>query len=193
MASSNIKIAGIDYSMTSPAVCVYTGNKKKWNARNCSFHFFYFSKKHTTNHPNLIPSRYPEYSSPICRFENLARWTNDVVYGCESVMVEGYSFGSSGRVFDIAENCGILKHKLWYNDVPYVIAEPTVIKKYATGKGNADKQKMFDSYKKEKFSIDLHEELNIKTTSKIGGPISDVVDSYWICKLLFTRLLESNP
>ena len=40
-----------------------------------------------------------------------------------------------------AENCGILKYKLQERNIPYDVIVPSVVKKGATGKGNADKIK----------------------------------------------------
>ena len=66
------------------------------------------------------------------------------------VFIEGYSFGfSKGQaVFQIAENCGILKYRLQMSPTMlYDTIVPSVVKKYASGKGNADKQLMYDSFK----------------------------------------------
>jgi hypothetical protein len=60
------------------------------------------------------------------------------------------------------------------------------IKKYATGKGNADKQMMYDS-----FVQDTGSPLRLTLTpdkKEITSPVSDIVDSYFICKKLFDTL-----
>ena len=54
-------------------------------------------------------------------------------------------FGSSfGSLFQIAENCGILKYRLQEENLPYSTVVPSVVKKGATGKGNADKDMMYE-------------------------------------------------
>jgi Holliday junction resolvasome RuvABC endonuclease subunit len=54
---------------------------------------------------------------------------------------------------------------------------PTAVKKDAVGRGNANKQDMIDKFIQET-NIDLYKELDCRT----NNPISDIVDSYFICK-----------
>ena len=56
---------------------------------------------------------------------------------------------------------------------------PSVVKKGATGKGNADKDKMYEAFVKET-KVDLKK---LFDTDKVGNPISDIVDSYFIQKV----------
>ena len=98
--------------------------------------------------------------------------------GCSRVAIEGYAFGAVGRVFQIAENCGLLKYKLWKQGIPYSVPAPTEIKKFATGKGNANKDMMLDSFKEET-GVDIRVKLDI---IKGYNPISDIVDAYFIAK-----------
>ena len=98
------------------------------------------------------------------------------------IFIEGYSFGSKGQgLFQIAENCGILKYRLLENDYGYNTVVPSVIKKGATGKGNADKDMMYEAFLKET-KINLKKLLN---TEKVGNPLSDIVDSYYVKKVGF--------
>ena len=45
--------------------------------------------------------------------------------GCEQIAIEGYSMGSKGKVFHIAENTGVLKYKIynprWEHDHPRLL------------------------------------------------------------------------
>ena len=97
------------------------------------------------------------------------------------VFIEGYSFGSKGQaVFQIAENCGILKYRLQMSPtILYDTVVPSVVKKYASGKGNADKQLMYDSFK-EHTKQDL---LKMFDMGKLNNPVTDIVDSYYIAKV----------
>ena len=90
--------------------------------------------------------------------------------------------GSKGRVFNIAENTGVLKYKLWQSRIPVTITPPTTIKKFATGKGNADKFAMYEAFKKET-KVDLRKEIS-PNKKDVGNPVSDIIDSYYICKHL---------
>ena len=97
---------------------------------------------------------------------------------------------ANGRVFNIAENTGILKYKLYQLGIPITVIPPTEAKKFATGKGNADKNAMYVSWLKETGT-------NIKTLltpnkTESVSPVSDVVDSYFLCKMLYNNL-TANP
>lgn len=63
------------------------------------------------------------------------------------IVIEGYAIGGRGRVFDLAELGGSVKHALFdyrvngYRGLMY-ICPPTTLKKAFTGKGNAKKPDM---------------------------------------------------
>lgn len=128
------------------------------------------------------------YSKPIERYENIALWALSIVGDADHVGIEDYSMGSRGKVFHIAENTAILKYLLTKKGVPYRTYPPTVIKKFAI-KGNADKSLMYAAYIKDTGS-DLRTRLSY-TGKKVGSPISDIVDSYFIAKYLYRDL--ENP
>jgi Holliday junction resolvasome RuvABC endonuclease subunit len=178
-------IAGIDYSMTSPAICIYDPSKE-FKFDNCEVYFMTQLKKYEIEHKN-IHGTLLEFTDAMERYDKISSFfidrvlDNDVQY----VYIEDYSMGSKGKVFNIAENTGILKYRLWNLQVPFYCVPPTVIKKFATGKGNSDKQKMQDVFEKEN-SIRLKVELNM--TEKQWNPSSDIIDAYWICKYGFTLM-----
>lgn len=59
------------------------------------------------------------------------------------VVLEGYSFGSKGRaVYDIAELGGVIRYGFHEVALPYVEVPPSVLKKFATGKGNVGKDEV---------------------------------------------------
>jgi Holliday junction resolvasome RuvABC endonuclease subunit len=174
---------GIDYSLTSPAVCINDG--KLW--------FYYLTSKKKwigKQSENIIGYEHEDYNDPIERFKNISDFVFRVIEkhissqigyrSIEDVFIEGYSFGSKGRgVFQIAENCGILKYRLLEKGIGYTTVVPSVVKKGATGKGNADKDLMYEAFVKE-VKIDLKK---LFDTEKVGNPISDIVDSYYIQKV----------
>ena len=64
----------------------------------------------------------------------------------EMLIYEGYSMGSKGRsVYDIGELGGILKTKAFERGVEVLLVPPASLKQFATGKGNADKDKVIAS------------------------------------------------
>ena len=165
-------IIGIDYSLTSPAVCIndgdlmfyYLTNKKKWIGKQSE---------------NIIGVEHEPWTDPIKRFKNISNFVFQVLgkhispkigyRSIDKIFIEGYSFGSKGQgLFQIAENCGILKYRLQEQNLPYETVVPSVVKKGATGKGNADKDKMYEAFVKET-KIDLKK---LFDTDKVGNPIS---------------------
>jgi len=173
-------IVGIDYSLTSPAVCIN-------NEGEYMFYYLTSKKKYIGEMTkNIIGYEHQEYDTPIKRFSQISDWAintfNRLSYDLKNlkVYIEGYSFGSKGQaVFQIAENCGILKYRLQQLNINYDTVVPSVVKKGATGKGNADKDMMYESFVKET-KIDLKK---IFDTDKVGNPISDIADSYFIQKV----------
>lgn len=59
------------------------------------------------------------------------------------IAIEGYSFGSQGRaVFQIGELGGVLRRLFFVLKIPCLEIPPAVLKKFATGKGNARKDEV---------------------------------------------------
>ena len=185
-----MKIAGIDYSLTSPAICVYKDeNGGHFDFDRCVFHYLSNNEKQQqlaarTGLKNLRVDSYPEWQSEEERHEKLATWAYNIVQGCEEVFLEGYAFATSVQagVRSMAENTGLLKHKMWKNKLKFQTYPPTVIKKFATGKGNSNKEKMYEAFVDELLTpTDLKEQLTPKA-KKVTSPISDIVDAYFIAK-----------
>lgn len=173
-------IAGVDYSLTSPAVCVFAGDI--WSHENCKFYYLVKRAKSVVTSGPFSGTQYPEYYTDAHRYDNLASWSLDIMKAnsVEEVFIEGYAFGATGRVFQIAENCGLLKHKLWQNKIPFDVFPPSVIKKLATTKGNANKERMYECFVEET-GMDLRKILELP--EKQWNPLSDIVDSFYIAKV----------
>jgi len=182
-----MRIAGIDYSLTSPAICVWKSTDDRlFNFDDCALYYLEIPKRRgPTPHGilNIHANPYPEWETEEERHELLSNWTMSIITGCE-VFIEGYAFATSGtsHVRSIAENTGLLKHKMYKVKQSFTSVPPTVIKKYATGKGNANKEGMYEAFVDELLTpTDLKERLTPKAT-KVKNPVSDLVDSYFICK-----------
>lgn len=175
--------AGIDYSMTSPAICVHEG--ENWSFDNCKFYYLIKKDKHLVINDKLHGSLYPEYNADAQRYDNLSRWSLDIIkkHKATKIHLEGYAFRAVGRIFEIAENTGALKYQIWKEGLPFDVVPPTVIKKFGCGKGNANKEKLWQAFKEETgynlFNVLGQEE------GKHWNPVSDIVDSYFICKYGF--------
>jgi len=176
-----IKSVGIDYSLSCPAICVETENAE-------DFYYLTDRKKYEgTFRPNITGTLHKGYLSAQERYENIADWVIETIqsYYPKSIAkinypiinLEDYSFASKGKTFHIAENMGMLKYKFYKLKIPFNLIAPSSIKKYATGKGNANKEKMVDAFK-DTTGVDLLSELD----SGYNSPCSDIADSYFICK-----------
>jgi Holliday junction resolvasome RuvABC endonuclease subunit len=180
-----VRIGGIDYSLTSPSICIYNGDENKFNFDKCNIFFLSKTKKYSNySHKNIDgQENYSDFSCPEQRYDFISDWAMDILISndIQKITLEDYSYGSTGKVFHIAENTGLLKWKLWQSEIKIEVVAPTAVKKFASGKGNADKERMYESFLEET-SRNLNEELESKS-KKIGNPISDIVDSYYICKM----------
>ena len=181
-------VCGIDYSLTSPAITVHHGDV--WDVKNCTFHYMVKKPKHLIDSKGFSGTLYPSYDSDTHRYQNLSSWSLNIMSSAnvERAFIEGYAFGAVGRVFQIAENTGLLKYMIWNSNIPYHIFAPTEIKKHATGKGNSPKEKLYDAFIEET-SIDIRQILGIMNKND-WNPVSDIVDSYYIAKLGFLKEKE---
>lgn len=99
-----------------------------------------------------------------------------------NVVIEGISYGSSVRtksVFDLAGLNYMIRYKLITSDIQHLnlsIATPSNIKKYATGKGNANKESIMTIFK-----YIFPEMQNIPK-------LDDIADSYFMA--MFSRDIE---
>lgn len=178
-------IAGIDYSITTPAVCIYNSStKSKFNYKSCN-HFFLsnLAKYDWFQDENLFAQNHGPWKCEIERYSFITEWVCNLLeqHHVDHVYLEGYSMGSKGKVFNIAENTGIMKYKLWKGEFPIEVVAPTTIKLFATGKGNSNKDSMYQAFKKENPKVHLRSKLTPKA-GKIISPVSDIVDAYFICK-----------
>jgi len=176
-------VAGIDYSLTSPAICIHNGDQ--WQYKNCTFYYMVKRDKLLESEKGFIPTLYPEFDHDVDRFDSLSKWSLGILkkHKVTHVNIEGYAFGAVGRVFQIAENAGLLKYSIWKEDMITSVHAPTVIKKFATGKGNATKEKMYDAFFSET-GVDIREKTGI-ISLKQWNPVSDIVDAYYIAKYGF--------
>ena len=180
-----IKAIGIDYSLNSPAVCIASGDL---SFKNCEFYYISSKKKYIGKFDNITGTEYPEWSDPIERFSKISQWVHtslksygdmELFNGKTVVHIEGYSYGSKGQaIFQIAENCGILKHVLLSKKLKYETVVPSIVKKFATDKGNANKELMYEQFCKDT-KTDLMKTFDMQTLS---NPITDIVDSYYIAR-----------
>ena len=191
MWRNQVIVAGIDYSLTSPSVCVHAGTS--WDVANCKFYYLVKRAKSVVTDGQFYGAEYPEFSNDQHRHDNLAQWSLKILLDnrVEEAFLEGYAFGATGRVFHIAENTGHLKYTMWRHKIPFDVYTPSAIKKFASGKGNANKEKMYEAFLAET-GVDIRRKLDIMS-EKQWNPISDIADAYYIAKMGHATLTSLAP
>jgi Holliday junction resolvasome RuvABC endonuclease subunit len=184
MRTTSKVIVGIDYSMSSPSICVHRG--KIWSFSNCKFYYLTDKKKHEINTPNIIGERHLDYTCQEERYDNISTWAISKIPKKSIIYLEDYAFAAKGVVFNIGECCGILKHKLWSSNYSYGTFAPSQIKKFATTKGNATKMFMHESFIEET-QFDISAVINCHEGE---SPMSDIIDSYYIAKFAHCQFIK---
>ena len=178
-------LVGLDYSMSGPAITVCNG---EFHIDNCHILYMTDTKRYQGSFCNGKVTGVPfdEWSTNEDRFDMISNFFIGILTYFDpsdiSMMIEDYAMGAKGRVFHIGENTGVMKNKLFLSDIDFKVIAPTKVKKLASGKGNADKNMMYDCFVNET-GLDLRKEL-CYTKTEISSPIGDIVDSYYICKAL---------
>jgi Holliday junction resolvasome RuvABC endonuclease subunit len=168
--------------MTSPAICIHAGDS--WSFKNCLFFYQTSVKKMHVKTKTFEGSLFKDHITQEERFYNNAAWAEVILkkYQPNFAAVEGYAMGAKGKVFHIGENTGVLKQALWRNNIPFINPPPTVIKKFASGSGGANKEKMEVAFVLET-GFDVRKHLGQEGISLT--PSSDLIDAYYMCKYAF--------
>lgn len=165
--------------MSSPGLVI--GNSP--NPEDLLYYGIRQKKKQISLQKNLILLEPDDaYSCNSERYYKLAKRYVEILieHSIDTVYMEGYAYGASGNTFNIGECTGILKLLLWQNDIELIVLQPGEIKKFATGKGNANKTLMYDSYvsKTNHFIDKLMDDE--RKGDKIPSPTNDIIDAYFI-------------
>src|SRR5690554_3426607 len=102
--------AGIDYSMTCPAITIGTST----DYGKCKSFFYSGSKKFEGKFgDNIYGMLHMPYETQMERFHNISEWAMSILikFKVTDVCLEGFAMAGKGRITDIAENTGILKYK----------------------------------------------------------------------------------
>jgi len=195
-------VVGIDWSMTCPALCIMPLD---WNG-DISQLIFHFKTDKKKFHQDLGEANnvhgyaHSEYRFEVERFNNLAVWALDKIIRIPGyaqgkkpkIFIEGYSMGSKGKTFNIGENTGILKYVLFLEELDVTEIPPTVVKKSATGKGNADKPSMLVSFIAKFDKENKMKKLLMTEGKKVGSPLADCVDASFIAKFGHDSIIKSR-
>jgi hypothetical protein len=191
-------VAGVDYSINSPAICIIPPTKS--NDVIVPFsecHFYYISKTRSAiiDEQNIHGHLMGSWDSEEERYECIAEWAISVLnkHKCISVGLEGYAYGAANqsRLTQLAENCGLLKWHMHKAGIHYNIFSPSNIKKMATSNGRSTKDQMYDAWLKDT-DICLNSVFGRSPDAKVKSPISDIVDSYYIACSQRLDMIQTN-
>ena len=94
----------------------YLTNKKKWIGQQSE---------------DIISYEHKEWTDPIQRFKNISDFVIDIIFQTYNpkIFIEGILLVLSPCLFQIAENCGILKYRLLQKILLLQTVVPSVVKK----------------------------------------------------------------
>ena len=141
-------IIGIDPSLTSTGICVMDGETGE------------IGETIAIQPNNTGPERLASFRQEIT---NLIAMRSNM-----HAFIEGYAFGANNQREALGELGGILRLALYDAGIPIVVIPPTILKKFATGRGTADKVAM---------AVQLMKEFGI------SYPTTDQTDAHWLCCL----------
>lgn len=205
--SIEFRIFGIDQSLSCTAVTMQNINYD----RSVHSHEYFFTtdiakKTKESTHTDIMPM--------LIKKSTHFRKVREIGYAVEQIFahhakegdilaLEGYSYGSIGNTFQLGELGGLIKWLGSQRGMKIRVYEPTVVKKYATGKGAGKKEPMFRAYEKlyphspiiRSYAENLNRRIPLEPQLKstLGTPLCDLIDSHFISDMaLVEHLLRCN-
>lgn len=97
----------------------------------------------------LLTVEHPTGGAIDVKLLSIRRAVISAISGCSFGAMEGYSYDSTHRAFDLGEVAGTVKVAMLEHDVRYVVVPPVTLKLYATGLSHASKDAMVEAAKAE--------------------------------------------
>jgi len=189
-----LKIAGIDPSIDSTGKCIMTLDSM-YGIRDIAFYGYNSTKKRCFKENNVevfhVGTKYKKMN--MCDRQNIAyeylkKDMEDVKY----TAFEGYAYGKriTRSLVQLGEFIGGVKKMYYDMGMGIVIYAPRMVKRFATGDGNAEKVTMCHMFMKE--FPDFYPE-EFKKLPKYVDPHADMCDAFWIaetlrCQIMYERL-----
>ena len=193
-----MRVAGIDQSLRCTGVTIkeLDGNLNVVDSR---YYFTTSIRKHT--YQQGIKPWFIGKSSGFNKAYKICEHLREIFQSmrdCTYVAMEGYSFGSKSQsLFQLGELGGAIRYLVKKNQLKLRVYQPTVIKKWATGKGVGKKAAMYTAYK-DMFPnspiLSVYDNLNPKLpfepqlSRAAGKPLCDLIDSDFIATMLCEEL-----
>lgn len=189
MNNEVVTLIGIDFSLTSPAVCIEKDNE----------HFFYAIQRKENKLVRKL-NMLNNVTVEICPKEGmtdfeyndkmtdmLMRWINSNIGTNPIFAMEDWIYSIRGNsLIDIVYATSIFRYKLIkkYGEINFY--SPTHIKKHATGKGNAKKEDMLFAFNRIHYKTPFGEWCH--KMSKTEKPTEDMIDAYWTLSTLKSEM-----
>ena len=200
---------GIDFSINSPGICIRANQLSFVGFYNDQGKFPAKDPKGYMVHREIsaLPDvsivhfnrrrKHDDYcidqAQKIEDSHTLATLISSHVPEAAPVGLEGYSYGSKGNSFiDLIAFNSVLRNRLWLDGHPVSVFTPSQVKTCA-GKGNLNKQGMFLAFVDNKTDDELLTgnafwqycvENRDFASGDIPKPIDDLVDAYWISRVV---------
>jgi hypothetical protein len=177
-------IVGLDMSINSPGLVKFALDGEL-NITSKDYLTFSTVKKYGCD--NIITFKKDQFKYEYDQYIFIRDKIIDFIKGVDYVAMEGYSYSSTGQVFNIAEMTSCIKMYMYENNIPFRIYDIASIKISNNCKGNCDKISMEINYEKLEDKVDLSF-LPMVYEKKAGNPKDNIVDAFCICKLLLLEI-----
>lgn len=186
-----MKICGIDPSMNSSGKCIMDLDPKDFSIKNIKFYGYNSVKIRCISEGNVnltsVGTKYLK-SNMFDRQNAAYKIINEDMEDVKHVAFEGYAFGATktNSIFQIGEFVGGMKKMFYDAGKGIMIYPPSVVKRFATGSGSADKTQMSAMFKEEYPHL-YPEQFNLLPQNE--SPHSDLCDAFWITEILRNHII----
>lgn len=175
-------IIGADISVNSPGFVKFELDNNLDISKKSYFGFTQV-KKHESE--NIHYFKKDMFNNDYSQFEYMLQKIKLFADVVDYLSFEDYAFSAVGRITQIAEFSSVIKMDFYRNNTKLRAYDIPSIKMFATGKGNGDKLYMEDAYN----ALQSTEKFDLSHLPNKGkSPASDIIDAFWIAKLLQTEL-----
>jgi crossover junction endodeoxyribonuclease RuvC len=149
---SLMRIVGLDLSLTETGMC-------------------HWQSGHT---PEVCSIRPSNGCRDFSRLKEIMERVLDGCAGADVVVIEGLSMGKAmGKAFERAGLHYMIRYTLWVRKVRTVIVPPSSVKKFATGKGNSEKNLMLrEVYRRFQVEASNDNEADAAALAFVGAAIA---------------------
>ena len=153
-----MNVLGIDFSLNGTGLAIYNGKEITLKK------LFTTTQKDEKNNPEIFIYS-PKMDNQMTKIDDVVAKIIPFTNEADFILMEDHI----GRYFNWMDGYGVLKYLLRRNNKPYVMASPTMVKKYA-GNGKASKD-MMSFFLRNDYGFDF---------DYLGKLANNVVDASWM-------------